>query len=203
MNHKKGDKVTGQIKSITDFGVFIGLAGGIDGLVHLSDLSWTAARRGSGAQVQEGRRGRGGGARRSTSSASAFRSASSSSKAIRSPTTWPAHDKGGVVERQGQVGRRQGRGGRARRRCRRLPARLRGRARPGRGHPHAPEGRRCGHGDDHQHRPQEPLDQPLDQGQGRTPKRARRCRSIKADTARTTPGTTNLGALLQRQARTT
>jgi small subunit ribosomal protein S1 len=40
MNHKKGDKVTGQIKSITDFGVFIGLPGGIDGLVHLSDLSW-------------------------------------------------------------------------------------------------------------------------------------------------------------------
>ena len=40
-NHKKGDKVQGQIKSITDFGVFIGLPGGIDGLVHLSDLSWT------------------------------------------------------------------------------------------------------------------------------------------------------------------
>ena len=40
-NHKKGDKVCGQIKSITDFGVFIGLEGGIDGLVHLSDLSWT------------------------------------------------------------------------------------------------------------------------------------------------------------------
>ncbi|MCA3184897.1 MAG: 30S ribosomal protein S1 [Cupriavidus sp.] len=39
-NHKKGDKLTGQIKSITDFGVFIGLPGGIDGLVHLSDLSW-------------------------------------------------------------------------------------------------------------------------------------------------------------------
>jgi small subunit ribosomal protein S1 len=38
--HKKGDKVRGQIKSITDFGVFIGLEGGIDGLVHLSDLSW-------------------------------------------------------------------------------------------------------------------------------------------------------------------
>ncbi len=42
MNHKKGDKVAGQIKSITDFGVFIGLAGNIDGLVHLSDLSWSA-----------------------------------------------------------------------------------------------------------------------------------------------------------------
>jgi len=40
MNSKKGDKVKGQIKSITDFGIFIGLAGGIDGLVHLSDLSW-------------------------------------------------------------------------------------------------------------------------------------------------------------------
>jgi small subunit ribosomal protein S1 len=42
MNFKKGDRVTGQIKSITDFGVFIGLPGGIDGLVHLSDLSWSA-----------------------------------------------------------------------------------------------------------------------------------------------------------------
>src|SRR5881396_2416252 len=41
MNHKKGDKVKGLIKSITDFGVFIGLPGSIDGLVHLSDLSWT------------------------------------------------------------------------------------------------------------------------------------------------------------------
>jgi small subunit ribosomal protein S1 len=40
-NHKKGDKVSGAIKSITDFGVFIGLPGGIDGLIHLSDLSWT------------------------------------------------------------------------------------------------------------------------------------------------------------------
>ncbi|HCT25006.1 MAG TPA: 30S ribosomal protein S1 [Stenotrophomonas sp.] len=38
--HKKGDKVSGQIKSITDFGIFIGLDGGIDGLVHLSDISW-------------------------------------------------------------------------------------------------------------------------------------------------------------------
>ncbi|WP_267873365.1 30S ribosomal protein S1 [Massilia sp. KIM] len=43
MTHKKGDKVKGSIKSITDFGVFIGLPGNIDGLVHLSDLSWTEA----------------------------------------------------------------------------------------------------------------------------------------------------------------
>ncbi|MBF24263.1 MAG: 30S ribosomal protein S1 [Pusillimonas sp.] len=41
MNFKRGDKVSGAIKSITDFGVFVGLPGGIDGLVHLSDLSWS------------------------------------------------------------------------------------------------------------------------------------------------------------------
>ncbi len=54
MNHKKGDRVKGQIKSITDFGVFIGLPGGIDGLVHLSDLSWTNAGE---AAVREYRKG--------------------------------------------------------------------------------------------------------------------------------------------------
>jgi small subunit ribosomal protein S1 len=41
--HNKGDRVVGKIKSITDFGVFIGLDGGIDGLIHLSDLSWNEA----------------------------------------------------------------------------------------------------------------------------------------------------------------
>ncbi|AFJ01637.1 SSU ribosomal protein S1p [Methylophaga frappieri] len=40
MSHNKGDKVSGAIKSITDFGIFIGLDGGIDGLIHLSDISW-------------------------------------------------------------------------------------------------------------------------------------------------------------------
>ena len=39
-NVKRGDRVKGPVKSITDFGVFVGLAQGIDGLVHLSDLSW-------------------------------------------------------------------------------------------------------------------------------------------------------------------
>ncbi|CAG9001573.1 MAG: 30S ribosomal protein S1 [Candidatus Celerinatantimonas neptuna] len=42
-NHAKGDRVSGKIKSITDFGIFIGLDGGIDGLVHLSDISWNVA----------------------------------------------------------------------------------------------------------------------------------------------------------------
>jgi small subunit ribosomal protein S1 len=39
-NHQKGEKIKGKIKSITDFGIFVGLEGGIDGLIHLSDLSW-------------------------------------------------------------------------------------------------------------------------------------------------------------------
>jgi len=57
-NFQKGDKVKGQIKSITDFGIFIGLDGGIDGLVHLSDLDWnepgeTAVRRYSKGQELE------------------------------------------------------------------------------------------------------------------------------------------------------
>ncbi|MGA9421832.1 MAG: 30S ribosomal protein S1 [Rhodanobacteraceae bacterium] len=41
--HKKGERVVGTIKSITDFGIFVGLDGGIDGLVHLSDISWQGA----------------------------------------------------------------------------------------------------------------------------------------------------------------
>ena len=43
ITNQKGDKITGNIKSITDFGIFIGLNGGIDGLVHLSDISWDDA----------------------------------------------------------------------------------------------------------------------------------------------------------------
>src|SRR5699024_8973950 len=43
MKYNKNDKITGTIKSITDFGIFIGLDGGIDGLVHLSDISWNVA----------------------------------------------------------------------------------------------------------------------------------------------------------------
>ena len=57
-DYKKGDKVSGKIKSITDFGVFIGLPGGIDGLVHLSDHFLGRARRRSRPQLQEGRGGR-------------------------------------------------------------------------------------------------------------------------------------------------
>ena len=41
-NHEVGDVVSGNIKSITDFGIFVGLEGGIDGLVHLTDISWSS-----------------------------------------------------------------------------------------------------------------------------------------------------------------
>ena len=75
MNHKKGDKVHGTIKSITDFGVFVGLPGGIDGLVHLSDLSWTNAGRDRRCATTRRARTSTPWCSRSTSSASASRSA--------------------------------------------------------------------------------------------------------------------------------
>jgi small subunit ribosomal protein S1 len=50
----KGDKVTGKIKSITDFGIFIGLDGGIDGLVHLSDISWNGTGEEAVAEYKKG-----------------------------------------------------------------------------------------------------------------------------------------------------
>jgi small subunit ribosomal protein S1 len=53
-NYNRGDKVNGQIRSITDFGLFIGLPGGIDGLVHLSDLSWDVAGEEAVRQYQKG-----------------------------------------------------------------------------------------------------------------------------------------------------
>ncbi len=52
--HTKGDRVKGVIKSITDFGLFVGLEGGIDGLVHLSDLSWTIPGEEAVRQYQKG-----------------------------------------------------------------------------------------------------------------------------------------------------
>ncbi|MSQ21375.1 MAG: 30S ribosomal protein S1 [Betaproteobacteria bacterium] len=54
INHKKGEKVRGQIKSITDFGIFVGLPGNIDGLVHLSDLSWSLTGEGAVRNFKKG-----------------------------------------------------------------------------------------------------------------------------------------------------
>ena len=143
MNHKKGDKVQGQIKSITDFGVFVGLPGGIDGLVHLSDLSWTLPGEDAVRDYKKGAgsRGRGAGDRRRARAHLARHQAARR----RSVHQLRRHARQGQRRQgHGQVARRQGRGDRARRRRRRLPARVGSLARPRRGHPHAPEGRRRG-----------------------------------------------------------
>lgn len=52
--HNKGDKISGKIKSITDFGIFIGLDGNIDGLVHMSDISWSDTPEDSIRNYQKG-----------------------------------------------------------------------------------------------------------------------------------------------------
>ncbi|HIG64821.1 MAG TPA: 30S ribosomal protein S1 [Methyloprofundus sp.] len=52
--HNKGDKISGKIKSITDFGIFIGLDGNIDGLVHMSDISWSDGQEESIREYQKG-----------------------------------------------------------------------------------------------------------------------------------------------------
>ena len=165
MNHKKGDKVKGQIKSITDFGVFIGLPGNIDGLVHLSDLSWSAPGEEAVRKYKKGDEIEAVGAvDRCRARAHFARHQAARRRSVhqfRVGARQEQHRQG-----HGQVDRPQGRGDRARRRCRGLPARIRGGARPRRRHPHAPEGGRRGDGDDHQHRPQEPHDQSVDQGQG-------------------------------------
>ncbi|MEZ5475827.1 MAG: S1 RNA-binding domain-containing protein [Steroidobacteraceae bacterium] len=85
-NHNRGDRVSGQIKSITDFGVFIGLPGNIDGLVHLSDLSWMCPAKKPCAttrRVSSSMRP----CYRSIRNASGFRSASSKWHRIHFPTT--------------------------------------------------------------------------------------------------------------------
>ena len=96
-NYNRGDKVSGQIKSITDFGIFIGLSGNIDGLVHLSDISWDHARaRKRCATTRRASRSR----RwccRSIRSASASRSASSSWPRIRSRATSPRTRRAAIV----------------------------------------------------------------------------------------------------------
>ena len=166
MNHKKGDKVKGLIKSITDFGVFIGLPGNIDGLVHLSDLSWNAAGEEAVKAMKKGEEVE-------TMVLSIDVERERISLGIKQLEGDPfgnyvtIHDKGNIVK--GVVKSIESKGAviELDKDVEGLPARLRDLARPRRGRPHPPEGRRRDRGGDRQHRPQEPLDQPVDQGQGR------------------------------------
>jgi small subunit ribosomal protein S1 len=93
---QEGRQGPGQIKSITDFGIFIGLPGGIDGLVHLSDLSWSPPAKKPCATTRRATKSRPW-CCRSTSSASASRSASSSSRATPSPATSPPTTRTAIV----------------------------------------------------------------------------------------------------------
>ena len=86
--YKKNDKVTGPIKSITDFGIFIGLDGGIDGLVHTSDISWQGTAEDLVRQFKKGDEIEAV-VLALIPSASASRWASSSSNRIRSEPSWP------------------------------------------------------------------------------------------------------------------
>ena len=162
--YKKGDKVKGQIKSITDFGVFVGLPGGIDGLVHLSDLSWSAAGE---EAVKNFKKGEEVEAVVLSIDVERERISLGIKQLEGDPFTnfIAGHEKNSVV--QGTVKSVDAKGAVVGHRRRRgLPARLRVRARPHRRPHQAPEGRRQRAGDDHQRRPQEPLDQPVGQGEG-------------------------------------
>ena len=127
-NYNKGDKVSGQIKSITDFGIFIGLAGGIDGLVHLSDISWDVPGEEAvrnykkGEQVEADGAGDRSGARAHLARHQAARARIRSRPYIADASEGHASSRASVKEVDAQ-----GRDHRPRRRHRRLAARLRDR----------------------------------------------------------------------------
>ena len=165
INHKKGDKVKGLIKSITDFGVFIGLPGGIDGLVHLSDLSWSLAGE---AAVRDYRKGQeveavvlaidvereriSLGIKQLDGDPFSNYVAMHDKGTVVSGTVKSLDGKGAVIALDGDVEGYLRASEVARDRVEDIRSHL--------------EGRRFGVDDDHQHRPQESLDQPVDQGQG-------------------------------------
>ena len=164
-NYKKGDKVAGQIKSITDFGVFIGLPGGIDGLVHLSDLSWDVAGEEAVRNYKKGEE--------LETTVLAIDPGARAHLARRQ-----AARQGSVVvvlgrPSEGQHRLRRRSGARceacdrcARRRHDRPPARLGDRSRSRRGCAHGAQGRRDRRSEDHGRRSQDAHHLAVDQGQG-------------------------------------
>ena len=164
-NYNRGDRVNGQIRSITDFGLFIGLPGGIDGLVHLSDLSWDVPGEEAVRGYQKGQ----------TVEAIVVaidpereRISLSVKQLAKDPfSTWIAeHPKGTIVQRSGKGRRRQGRDRRPGRRHRGISPCLGAVARSRRGRPHGAQGGRRGRGQVHGGGPQGPHHRALDQGEG-------------------------------------
>ncbi len=162
---QEGRRVTGQIKSITDFGVFVGLPGGIDGLVHLSDLSWTLPGE---TAVRDYKKGADVEAVVLAIDVERERISLGIKQLDGDPFTnyVATHDKGNVVK--GTVKSLDGKGA-----VIALDGEVEGYLRASEVardrvediRTHLKEGD-AGHGDDHQHRPQEPQHQPVDQGEG-------------------------------------
>jgi small subunit ribosomal protein S1 len=194
MNHKKGDKVRGQIKSITDFGIFIGLPGNIDGLVHLSDLSWSAAGEEAVRNFKKGdeveavvlaidteRERISLGIKQLEGDPFTNFIATHDKNSVVKGTVKSVDARGAVVQLSEEVEGYLRASEAARERVEDLRTLLK-------------EGDPRRH--DHQRRPQVALDQPVDQGQG--PGRAERGHAEAAQRRQSAAsGTTNLGALLK------
>ena len=162
--HPVGSELEGEVRNITEFGLFVGLPGDIDGMVHLSDIDWNRAGRGRDQGLPQGPGGPGQGARRRCREGAhqprhqAARSRSvrgrawpSSRRARSSPARSPAITEDGVEVDAGR--RRAG-----------LHPQIRAVARPQRAAPRPLRGRRAGRRQDHRDRPRHPQGHAVDQG---------------------------------------
>ena len=164
-NVHRGDKVHGPIKSITDFGVFVGLAQGIDGLVHLSDLSWHEAGE---AAVRNYKKGQEVEAVVLGIDVERERISLGIKQLDGDPFAnyTSVNDRGALVTGKVKTVDPRGAEIQLNGRRHRLPARFGTDARPRRRRPLDPEGRRRSRSHDHQRRPQDAFDPAVDQGQG-------------------------------------
>ena len=164
-NFNRGDKVSGQIKSITDFGMFIGLAGNIDGLVHLSDLSWDVPGEEAVRNYQKGQQVE---AMVLSIDPERERISLGIKQLAQDPFSAYIADEPQGHHRQGcrQGSGRAWRDHRPGQRHRRPAARLRARARSRRRRAHRAQGRRGNRSPVHGRRSQDAHDRAVDQGQG-------------------------------------
>ena len=164
-NYNRGDKVSGQIKSITDFGIFIGLAGGIDGLVHLSDISWDMPGEEAVRSYQKGQQ-----VDAMVLSIDPERERISLGiKQLAKDPVLGLHRRASERQhraRRGARSRREGRDHRSRQRGRRPAARLGAVARPRRGRAPAAQGGRGSRSQIHRRGSQGPQHLAVDQGEG-------------------------------------
>ena len=147
--HPAGSEIEGEVSNITEFGLFVGLPGDIDGMVHLSDLDWNKPGEEAMQDYQEGRHGQGQGARRRCREGAHLASASSSSRADPLRGGLAKVKKGDVVTaRSPATSDTRHRGGAARRHAR-LHPQVRAVARPQRAAPRPLRRRREGRRQDH------------------------------------------------------